>query len=436
VRTGEASPADIDRFRFEAKVVASLNHPNILPVLSYDEDGAVPYLVMPLMDGSLERRLKSLGPDRRLPQREAARLVRDIARGVDHAHQRGLIHRDLKPGNVLLDEAGTPHVADFGLAKRIDVAAGVAGTVAGTFEYMAPEQARGDAGLTTAVDVHALGAVLFELLTGRTPFAGGGWQAVMGRVLNEAAPGLRQKDLRPDADRDLEAICQKCLEKPPDARYRSARELADDLDRYLRGDAVTARPPGVADWLRQLARTRPEPHPDYNWPVTMWFGAAVLAAGAAVYALARYGGSALDVWLVNAAAVATMGFVLWWYMLRRFRRLPVTERHSLIIAAGKLIAYAPVMLAYVPLSAAAPATTALAMYPALGAMSGMAFFILGSTNWSRFFPVGLGVMALTPVMAHRPEQSPLIYGGAIALVLWYWAAAKKDGFQPRPAATE
>jgi serine/threonine-protein kinase len=427
VRTGEASAAERARFLYEAKMVAALRHPNIVTVYDFSEEGAVPYIAMPLMSGSLAKRLKDLGPDRRLPAKEAAEIVRAVALGVHHAHQRGLIHRDLKPGNFLLDEAGAPHVADFGLAREVDVTLSVAGSISGTVPYMAPEQARGEAVLTTAVDVWALGAVLFELLTGRTPFTGD-VPTILRKLTdpNEQPPPVRR--FRPDVDGDLEAICLKCLEKRPEDRYASASEVADDLDNYLHGRAVKARPPGFWDWLRQLARTRPEPHPDYSWPVTVWFGAAILAANAAIYLLARGAGSALDVWLVNIIASIAMTVVLWWYMLRRFRHLPITERHSLIIAVGKIIVYFPVMLAYVPFSTTAPASTAQAIYPPLGAISGLAFFVLGSTNWSRFFPVGLGMMALTPAMAWWPEESPLIYAAAVAFVLWYWSVAKKDGF--------
>src|SRR5207248_909909 len=126
-------------------------------------------------------RLKALGPDRKYAPDPAAKIVGEIALGAHHAHHRGLIHRDLKPGNVLLDENGTPHIADFGLARRVDATANVSGEIAGTPAYMAPEQARGEIGLTTAVDVHAMGAILFELLTGRTPFGGGDSARVMQR---------------------------------------------------------------------------------------------------------------------------------------------------------------------------------------------------------------------------------------------------------------
>jgi serine/threonine-protein kinase len=412
---------DADRFQFEAQAVARLEHENIVPVYDFGETERGPYLVMQLMVGSLEEYRKSR-PGGRLAPTEAARLVRDVARGVHHAHQRGLIHRDLKPLNVLLDESRTPRIADFGLARQLDVTAQTEG-IAGTFAYMAPEQARGEKGLTVAVDVHALGATLFELLTGRLPFGGGA--SAIQRVLKEAPPPLRQ--FAPEVNKDLEAVCLKCMEKEPGSRYATALEVAEELDRYLRGEPVQARPPGFWDWLRQLARTRPEPNENYSWPVVFWFGAIVLAANIAIFAMVRLDVPALGVWLANGLCAVGMAFVLWWYMLRRFRQLPVTERHSLINATGQILLYLPLLIAYVPFSSTAPAREALAIYPPLAALGGLGIFMLGSTNWSRFFPIGIGMMALVPVLNWYPESSPLVFGAVTAVIMWYWGATK-SGF--------
>jgi serine/threonine-protein kinase len=403
--------------------IARLDHPNIVRILSHGEVDGMPYLVMPLMTGgTLAKRLKD-GPVRQLPQHEAAELVRDVALGVHHAHQRGLIHRDLKPGNILLDRDGVPHVADFGLARQIDVTVSLSGAIAGTVPYMAPEQARGEVGLTTAVDVHALGAILFELLTGCPPFGTGEMASVLRRVMEDTA--LPVSRFRPDVDRDLEAICLKCLEKQPEARYVSAKELAEELDAYLHGRAVKARPPGFWDWLRQLARTRPEPNEEYSKPVLVWYGAVLLATNLVVYGLVRYDGPALGVWAANTAASAILAVVLWWYMMRRFRRLPTTERHSFVIGVGnKIFVYFPLMVAYVPFSLTVPARDAMALYAPLSAVTGLSFFILGSTHWSRFFLIGLGMMWLVPVMTRWPEESPLVYGSTLALVMWYWASSR------------
>lgn len=440
IRGGDSlSSQELARFQFEAETVASLDHPNIVRVLASGEMNGEPYLVMPLMSGgSLATRLKELkkAGTNALPALEAAELVRDIALGVHHAHQRGLIHRDLKPGNILLDAEGQPHVADFGLARRTDVSTTDSAGVAGTVAYMAPEQATGGKHLTTAVDIHALGVILFELLTGGVPYGGGELGSILRKLTDPTvqAPPVRQ--FRPDVSRDLEAVCLKCLEKDPAKRYTSARALANDLTCFLNGEPVTAQLPGFWDWLRQLARTRPEAGQHYSWQVTVWFGLLILVANAAIYGVVQADVSAVWVWVANFVAGVTMCVVLWWYMLRKFRELPLTERHSLIIAVGNILCYFAVTVAYVPLWHRAPASSALGMYPALAATSGLGLFTLGSTNWSRFFPVGVGMIALVPILAWWPDVAPLVYGTTTAAVMWYWSAAKKSSFashgQPAP----
>ncbi len=435
VRDGTAlSSVELARFRYEAKVVAQLDHPNIVRLHSYGETDGAPYLVMALMTGgSLAQRLKDLGPDRRLDQREAAEIVRDIALGIHHAHQRGLIHRDLKPANILLDGKGNPHVADFGLAREVN--ATTTANIAGTFAYMAPEQARGGQQLTTVVDVYALGVILFELLTGRVPYTGD-VASILQQLTDPQVQPPPVRQFRPDANGDLEAICLKCLEKHRGARYASAKEVADELDAYLNGGAVKARAPGFWDWLGQLARTRPEPHPHYSWEVLVWNGIILVVTNVAVYAMARYHWPSAGIWVAQGAASAALAVVLWWHMLRRFRQLPVTERHSLIIAVGMIAVYLPLMVAYVPFSLSTPAREGLKFYPPLAALSGLAFIVLGSTNWSRFFPIGLAVMALVPVLTWWPDEAPLIYGVSLAALLWYWAWAKHDGFGYKPPAPD
>ena len=247
-----AAPDFLERFRTEAEAAASLEHPHIVSVHGFGEHDGEYFLAMQLIaGGSLSRRAEKVFAPAR-----AARLIATIARAVHHAHQRGILHRDIKPGNILLDEAGEPHLVDFGLAKLVarDSAITRTSAVLGTPSYMSPEQAAGRAReITTAADVYGLGAVLYDLLTGEPPFAGGTTLETV-RAVVEREP-RRPSLLNPAIDRDLETICLKCLEKEPARRYGSADALADDLDRWVRREPILARPVSamerIGKWVRR-----------------------------------------------------------------------------------------------------------------------------------------------------------------------------------------
>jgi serine/threonine protein kinase/Tfp pilus assembly protein PilF len=242
------------RFRREAEAVASLDHPNILPIHEISEsEENLPFFSMKYATGGS---LRTAAPTLRTNHRKCVQLIADVARGIAYAHSKGVLHRDLQPGNILLDENGRPMVSDFGLAKWLDQTSDLTRTLEtlGTPGYIAPEQAESRAAdLTSAADVYSLGAILFYLLTGRPPFVGPNVLHVIHQAAADPAPRLRS--LAPSLDRDLETIVARCLESDPRARYQSAGALAEDLERWLRHEPIRARHSGVftrgVKWVRR-----------------------------------------------------------------------------------------------------------------------------------------------------------------------------------------
>src|SRR6266568_4642206 len=254
IRLGQwASEAHVKRFRREAEAAARLEHPCIVPIYEVGERDGSCYFSMKFVEGGQLDEVIRREP---MPPRRAAELIAKVARTVHYAHEHGILHRDIKPGNILLDAKGEPHLTDFGLARLVESESTVTRTleVLGTPSYMAPEQAVGNnAAIGSVTDVYGLGAVLYQLLTGQPPFAGGTTYETI-KLLLDTKP-RQPRLLNPKIDRDLSTICLKCLEKDPNRRYPTSLALAEDLERWLKHEPIQARRIGLValsgKWVRR-----------------------------------------------------------------------------------------------------------------------------------------------------------------------------------------
>jgi eukaryotic-like serine/threonine-protein kinase len=250
-----ATQAHLKRFRLEAEAAASLDHPCIVPIYEVGEGDGSCYFSMKFVEGG---QLDEVITQEPMALRRAAELIAKVARTVHYAHEHHILHRDIKPGNILIDQQGEPHLTDFGLARLLETESTVTRTleVLGTPSYMAPEQAAGkNTQLTSATDVYGLGAVLYQLLTGHPPFAGGTTYETI-KLLLETEP-RQPRLLNPKIDRDLSTICLKCLEKDPQRRYPSALALAEDVERWRKHEPIRARPAGIFARGRKWVQRNP-----------------------------------------------------------------------------------------------------------------------------------------------------------------------------------
>jgi serine/threonine protein kinase/tetratricopeptide (TPR) repeat protein len=250
-----ATEAHLKRFQREAEAAASLDHSGIVPIYEVGEREGSCYFSMKLVEGG---QLDDVVKRQPMPIRQAVELIAKVVRTVHYAHEHSILHRDIKPGNILLDQKGEPHLTDFGLARLVETESTVTRTmeVLGTPSYMAPEQAVGNnAAVSGVTDVYGLGAVLYQLLTGQPPFAGGTTYETV-KLLLDTEP-RQPRLLNPKIDRDLSTICLKCLEKDPRCRYSSALALAEDLERWLKHEPIRARRIGLVTRSRKWVRRNP-----------------------------------------------------------------------------------------------------------------------------------------------------------------------------------
>jgi putative methionine-R-sulfoxide reductase with GAF domain len=300
---GHAGPNDLARFRNEAEAVARLQHPNIVQVYDVGDYRGQPYMALEFVDGNLYRKL-AFTPQ---PARQAAQWVESLARAVHHAHQRGIVHRDLKLANILLSNDGSLKISDFGIAKMVQEhgpGQTQTGAVLGTPNYMAPEQAEGKIHqIGPATDVYGLGGILYEMLTGKPPFRGRTTSEILDQVRTQDPTPLARLDPPIEAPHDLETICLRCLQKDPGQRYPTAAALADELALFLAGEPIRSRPVTRTERLARWAQRRP-------------MEAVLLGAGA----MALIGLGIGIVWS-HVLAVAAMGGLSlllgsWWYSAR------------------------------------------------------------------------------------------------------------------------
>ncbi|QDS90893.1 Serine/threonine-protein kinase PknB [Rosistilla ulvae] len=399
-----ASDSDQARFDSEAISAAKLEHPGIVPVFDVAEFEGRSFFSMQYVPGpTLADRIQ----DGLLPQREAARIVSQVARAVEFAHSRGVLHRDLKPSNILIDSHGRPLVTDFGLAKQIADETHVtrSGAVIGTPCYMSPEQAAGRRGLIgPASDVYSLGCVLYHALVGRPPLVSDSVVEMVMMVLEQEP--LPPRALRQGIDRDLEMIVIKCLQKPADLRYATAAELADDLDAFLNSEPVAARSGRFAQVVARALRETHHAAVLENWGVLwMWHSLVLFVACAFTWRLQAYG-------ITNHLAFAslwTVGWVAWatvfWVLRRRMGPVTFVERQIAHVWGASMLGIA----ALFPMEASL-GLPVLSLTPLVGVIAAMVFVVKAAMLSGAFYIQVAALLLSAVAMAVWPAQAHLIFG--------------------------
>ena len=416
LRGVHATEVDLGRFRSEAEAAGGLTHANIVPIFQVGDENGQAYFSMKYVEG---RTLAAVMADKPMHPRDAARYAAAIARAVQHAHEKGILHRDLKPSNIIIDDHDQPLVTDFGLAKRVEGGASITGTgaIIGTPSYMAPEQAEGAKNPTPACDVYSLGAILYELLTGRPPFLAA--SAVETLLLVRSEEPVRPRALNPQIDVDLEFICRRCLEKRPEHRYESAKKLADDLDAFLAGEPVSARSSDFVYFFTRLLRETHHAPVLENWGLLwIWHSLKIFTLCAVTSAL-HWAGAAgywplmqerwpyIALWGVGLVA---WGFIFW--NLRR-RSGPVTFVERQIAhawGAGVTASIGIFILEWLL------GLDVLTMTPILSIAAGMVFLMKAGTLSGWFYiAAALCFLGAIPMAYLGPTWSPLLFGAISAI---------------------
>jgi hypothetical protein len=408
LRGANALPGDLARFRAEAEAVAKLEHPGIVPVYEVGELEGQPYFSMQFIIGTTLARMLAEGP---LPPRQAAEILAPICRAIHFAHGQGLLHRDLKPSNILIDLDGKPHVTDFGLAKKLNedfaTTEGLThtGAILGTPSYMAPEQAAGNRGeIGPASDVYSLGTILYAMLTGRPPFQAANPVDTVLMVLEQDPLPPRLVNVR--ADRDLELIALKALQKPPELRYASAEAMARDLEAYLTGETISARSGGINEVVARVFRETHHATILRNWGLLwMWHSVVLFGICLITNFMAWRGVDSRWAYLLFWSGAFAIWAPIFWAL--RWRNGPVTaiERQIAHVWASSVIA--TIMLFFIEYDLNLPA---LKLAPVLAIISAMVFIVKAGMLSGKFY-IPAGCLILTAgAMARWPEYGHTIFG--------------------------
>jgi len=404
LRRDLASAADLVRFRSEAEAAARLDHPGIVSIFEVGEYGGHPFYSMRFIEGTTLAKRLAAG---QVSAREAAETLAQVAEAVDAAHHRGVLHRDLKPSNILIDASGTPHVSDFGLAKRIAEDQNVThtGAILGTPCYMSPEQAagsRGDVGPTS--DVWSLGAILYQALTGRPPFQGSSPMDTLLAVLESDPPVPRS--IAPGVDRDLELITLKSLQKPQDLRYASAAYLAADLRAFLAGEPVAARRGGLGDLVSRIFRETHHATVLENWGLLwMWHSVVILALCVVTDVLAWQHGVSRWPYLVLWGGGLAIWAPIFWALRHRTGPVTAVERQIAHVWGGSVLA--SVLLFWVEALLDQPVLT---LSPVLALLAGLVFFAKAGILSGVFYIQAAVLYATALVMCLVPAYQHVIFG--------------------------
>jgi tRNA A-37 threonylcarbamoyl transferase component Bud32 len=408
-----AQDRDVERFRRDSTLLASLHHPNIVQIYFAGESETGPYFAMELMaDGSLKQKLA----DGWLPTpKQAGELVRVLAEAMQCAHDKEIVHRDLKPANILLQSDGTPKIVDFGLAKKLDAGDSMtqSGAIVGTASYMAPEQAKGQRA-DFPCDIYGLGAVLYELLTGRPPFVGASLAETLDKVRRQEPLPIRQ--LSPTVPFDLEVICLKCLDKDPLKRYAAASELAADLRRFLRGEPILARLPGIAERAVKLILRHQYGKRTTTWGWTHLLCGCVNTVGylAQMWCIATEQRDEIF-WTIFGVHYLSLAIVCWGTL--RGSRIGRGERLGIDFLTVAILGPLLVPIAWTRPEWMELSTYRLSLYPLIALLHGVLCYPQGSIYWGGYYLYGAGFVGLALVMKFFPAWSPIVFGLSLSFLL-------------------